>query len=159
FVSYRYGVREIVKVVRHGVSLDVVVLITGVMLFKETMESTGAVGNISLAFEAYGIPLLPALLILPALVGLLTGLTIGFVGATFPLLATLAGPDMLPALACAFGAGFVGVLLSPTHVCLLLTREYFCSDMGKVYSRMTVPALVILLASAGEYFVLKVILN
>jgi len=32
-------------------------------------------------------------------------------------------------IASAVAAGFLGVLLSPVHICLVLTREYFKADL------------------------------
>ena len=49
---YRYKPQSIFKVIKHGVSPDVIVLILGVMFFKEVMEHTGAVRNLSLFFPA-----------------------------------------------------------------------------------------------------------
>jgi len=150
-LRYKYPPVKIWKMIRHGFSLDVAVLILGVMLFKETMEATGAVGNISSFFTTAGVPLMPTLVLLPFMAGLLTGITVGYVGATFPLIASLAGGGTSEALALAFAAGFVGVLLSPVHVCLILTKEYFCARMDGVYRRMYLPALAVLASAVGLY--------
>jgi len=154
-VFYRYSIRRAASVARHGFSLDVAVLITGVMLFKSVMEASGAVGNLGGYLASHGIPLVAALLVLPFVAGLLTGLSIGFVGATFPLLAALAGGDTAWAASLAFAAGFAGVLLSPVHVCLVLTREYFAADLGGIYRKMLVPAAMVLAAALVEYSVLS----
>ena len=81
---YRYKPKSIFKVIKHGVSPDVIVLILGVMFFKEVMEHTGAVRNLSLFFLQKGIPVFPILFLLPFITGILTGLTVGFVGSAFP---------------------------------------------------------------------------
>jgi integral membrane protein (TIGR00529 family) len=155
FVRYRYGAGDLRRAVRYGFSLDVMVLILGVMLFKEVMETSGAVANLSALFAREGIPIPAALLALPFVAGLLTGLTIGFVGATFPLLVSLPGGEAAGAVALAFAAGFTGVLLSPVHVCLVLTREYFAADMGGVYRRMLLPATLVILAGLGVFAALS----
>lgn len=150
-LRYRYGPARIWKLLRHGFSMDVVTLIVGVMLFKETMQATGAVENISSFFTETGVPLMPTLVLLPFMAGILTGITVGYVGATFPLIVSLAGGATAPALALAFASGFVGVLLSPVHVCLILTREYFGADMAGIYRRMYLPALGIIAAASAIY--------
>ncbi len=96
---------------------------------------------------------MPTLMVLPLLAGVLTGLAIGFVGATFPLLASLAGGGTTWAVSLAFGAGFVGVLLSPVHVCLVLTREYFSARMNGIYRRMLVPGVIVLAVAMGQYLI------
>jgi hypothetical protein len=49
-------------------------------------------------------------------------------------------------LALAFGSGFAGVMLSPLHLCLVLTREYFNADITKVYRLLWLPSLLVLAA-------------
>jgi hypothetical protein len=155
FAFYRYRPSEILRALRKGFSLDVIVLILGVMLFKGVMETSGAVENLSAYFSSKGIPLVPMLFMLPFITGILTGLTIGFVGSTFPLLISLAGGNTVASVTFAFASGFLGVLLSPVHVCLILTREYFKADMAGIYRKMMPPVLIVLLVAAVEYFILK----
>ncbi|MFO0751886.1 MAG: DUF401 family protein [Thermodesulfovibrionales bacterium] len=54
----------------------------------------------------------------------------------------------------AFASGFLGVLLSPVHLCLVLTREYFKADAWGIYKRIIPASLVIMAAAFVEYFVL-----
>ncbi len=153
-VYYRYNFESILKVFKYGFSLDLLVLILGVVLFKETLEASGAVGNLSRFFTQYHIPLLSIVIILPFVGGLLTGFTLAFVGSTFPLFVSM--PEMTPyAFSLAFACGFIGVLLSPVHVCLILTREFFKADMWGIYKK-TIPAtLLIFLVSLAQYVILN----
>ncbi len=154
FIVLRYRVREIPRLIRYGFTLEVISLIAGIMFFKETMEASGAVKNLSAFFISHGIPVIPIVCLLPFVTGLLTGHTVGFVGSTFPLVMNVAG-NGLPIISLAFAAGFLGVLVSPVHLCLVLTREYFRADMAGVY-RMVVPASAIIFAVAvAEYLVMR----
>ncbi len=155
FFFYRYSLAAAFKVLKHGFSFDVIILIVGVMFFKETMENSGAVKNLSEFFLHLGIPALPILFLLPFLSGLLTGITVGFVGSTFPLIISITGSTSLQAISFAFAAGFLGVLLSPVHVCLILTKEYFKADLWGIYKKM-IPACVILFCAAiAGYLILQ----
>jgi hypothetical protein len=87
--------------------------------------------------------------------GMLTGLTVGFVGSTFPLLISISGGAPLSNMTLAFAAGFIGVLLSPVHLCLVLTKEYFKADMWGIYKRMLPASAVIFAAALIEYTVLR----
>ena len=107
FLLYRYRPGEVLRATRHGFALEVIVMIAGIMLFKETMEASGAVRNLSLFFVKQGIPVLPILCLLPFLTGLLTGLTVGFVGSTFPLLISISGGASLSVISLAFASGFI----------------------------------------------------
>jgi hypothetical protein len=151
FMYYRYRVAGIRQALRYGFSPEVIVMIAGIMLFKETMEASGAVKNLSNLFIQHGVPVVPVFCVLPFTAGMLTGHTVGFVGSTFPLLVTVTGKASPPLITLAFAAGFIGVLLSPVHLCLILTREYFAAELLGIY-RKTVPAcLAILVVAWGQY--------
>jgi integral membrane protein (TIGR00529 family) len=153
-VLYRYGSADVIRVLRHGFSRDVIILIFGTMLFKETMDASGAVRNLSVFFTTRGIPALPIICLLPFVTGVLTGLTVGFVGSTFPLILSMTASVSLPAISLAFAAGFIGVLLSPVHLCLVLTREYFKADMRGVYEKLLPACGLILTAALAQYLLL-----
>jgi len=74
----------------------------------------------------------------------LTGLTVGFVGATFPIITAMMGGHADPgAFTFAFASGFAGVMLSPTHLCLLLTIQYFKADMAGTYRLLYLQVLLV----------------
>jgi uncharacterized protein len=154
FFFYRYKVPAILKIIKHGFSLDVIVLILGVMFFKEAMETSGAVKNISTYLLREGIPVFPILFFLPFVTGILTGLTVGFVGSTFPLIMSIAGTSVGP-ISFAFASGFLGVLLSPVHICLVLTREYFKADIWGIYKMMVPGCVIILIGAVIQYLLLQ----
>ncbi len=155
FFVYRYGPREVFRVTKYGFALEVIVLIIGIMIFKETMEASGAVRNLSSFFLEQGIPVLPILCLLPFITGLLTGHTVGFVGSTFPLLISIQGGASLSGISLAFAAGFIGVLLSPVHLCLILTRQYFKADLWGIYTKIIPASVVIFLAALIEYLIFR----
>jgi uncharacterized protein len=155
FLYYRYPMKSIFEAFRHGFALDVIILILGVMFFKEAMESSGAVKNLSTFFIEEGIPSAPVLFLLPFITGLITGLTLGFVGSTFPLISHIAGQTSIGAISFAFAGGFLGVLLSPVHICLVLTREYFKADLWGMYKMMLPGCLIIFGVAVIQYLLLR----
>ena len=77
--------------------------------------------------------------------GILTGVTIGFVGAAFPIITVMMGGAPEPAvLTFAFASGFAGVMLSPTHLCFILTCRFLKADMAGVYRMLVIPVLLVL---------------
>ena len=100
-----------------------------------------------------GIP--PALLImlLPFISGFATGIAVGFVGASFPIIISILGKDpmlreLLAAVVLAYASGHVGQLLSPVHVCNIVTNKYFKTDLIKATSQL-VPACLSVFAGAA----------
>ncbi len=143
-------------IIRQPAMLKMLYMVTSILLFKGILEDSGAVGQISQEMLRRHIPLMPISMILPFIVGTVSGITIAFVGATFPILITLIqamgqSQLMLPYMMLALASGFMGVLLSPLHLCLLLSNEYFETSLVPVYRHMRIP-LVVLLAATICYF-------
>jgi uncharacterized protein len=151
FVFYRYSPRELITTLREGVSPSVIFMVTGIMAFKGMLDASGAIEAMPPFFKQSGLPVGAVLFALPFLVGLLTGLTVGFVGATFPILTALyGGAPGVGAVTFAFASGFAGVMLSPTHLCLLLTLRYFKADMAGAYRLLYLPVLLVFLAGLAR---------
>ncbi len=140
FLYYRYKPAEIVATLRESFSLNIVLMTTGIMVFKGMLEATGSIEALPVFFRESGLPTGVVFFALPFLVGLLTGLTVGFVGATFPIIMAMTGGHPEPAVVTfAFASGFAGVMLSPTHLCLVLTLQYFKADMARTYRLLYLP--------------------
>jgi hypothetical protein len=54
-------------------------------------------------------------------------------------------------------SGFVGILLSPAHLCLFLTLDYFRAAIRETYKILVWPALVIFLAAFSALLFLRII--
>jgi len=154
FVFYRYRFSNIMRALRYGFALEVILLVLGVMLFKEMMDGTGAVRSLGEFFMSKGVPLMLLLFILPFVSGFLTGITVGSVSSTFPLILHMLHGSPTGAVSFAFASAFLGVLLSPVHVCLILTREYFNADIWAIYSKMLPACAVIFAVAVVEYICL-----
>jgi integral membrane protein (TIGR00529 family) len=152
FRLYRYSFREIGTALRESLSLNVVLMVIGIMVFKGMLDASGAIEALPVFFEQSGLPQGVVLFTLPFLVGLLTGLTVGFVGSTFPLVVAMySGHPDPAAVTFAFASGFAGVMLSPTHLCFVLTIRYFKADMAGTYRLMYVPVALVFLVGLGVF--------
>jgi integral membrane protein (TIGR00529 family) len=131
--------------------LVMVYMVAAILIFKGVLLDSRAVDAVSAELLRWRIPLLAIAVVLPFIVGFVVGITIAFVGATFPILISLIGAygaadQTLAYLMLAMTGGFVGVLLSPLHLCLLLSNSYFATGLGPVYRLLWRPCLALLLA-------------
>ena len=55
----------------------------------------------------------------------------------------------------AYTGSFVGVMISPMHLCLVATKDYFKADMGKIYKILMLPLLFVILFA----FIIVIIKN
>jgi len=151
FVIYRYSLSEIMLTLRESFSGSIMLMVIGVMTFKGMLDVSGAIESLPVFFKQSGLPAGAVLFALPFTVGLLTGLTVAFVGATFPILVAMQGgnPD-LASVTFAFASGFAGVMLSPAHLCLLLTVRYFKADLSGTYRYMYLPVFLVFLVGLAR---------
>lgn len=151
---FRLPVKKIFEIIKYGFTLDVIVLVFGVIIFKEMLQFSGAVEGIARAITNLEIPYLLIFISLPFFMGLITGISVGFVGSTFPLLIHLK-PIISYEISLAFVSGYAGVLISPLHLCLILTKEYFNADMLGIYKKIVPATLIIFFLTLIEYTVLR----
>jgi hypothetical protein len=138
--------------------LRMIYMVAGILIFKGVLEDSRAVAAIGDELIRWHIPLSATAFLLPLLVGVVSGITIAFVGAAFPILISLVDSfgqsHLLPAyMMLGLVSGFAGVLVSPLHLCMLLSNEYFATRPEAVYRLMLLPCLI-LIAAAILYFML-----
>jgi integral membrane protein (TIGR00529 family) len=140
-------------------SLSVQCSLAGVLVFNGLLKDSGLLPVASRELAASGIPAVCVVVGLPLLAGIVTGISFGFVGASLPLVVLLmqaegSGLTPLSTLALAYGFGYMGVLLSPVHLCLLVTREYFGASLLKIYVRVLPCVAVVLVFAVVAHVVL-----
>jgi len=102
--------------------------------------------------NSIGIPLIVLVLLIAFISGLTTGISVGFVGASFPIAYSLLGMDAdtitrMGILALTYPFGLMGVMLSPVHVCFIVTSEHFKTSMVRSMGRLFLPAVLVLMVS------------
>jgi hypothetical protein len=132
-------------VIRAGFSPRIALLTAMLMVFKRILETSGALDAVAAVVDPAGVSGYILLFTAPFLVALLTGVNQAFVAITFPLLVPIVGaatPDPFLAL-FAYVSGFTGILISPAHLCLALTADYFKADLRDVYRILAGPVAVV----------------
>jgi integral membrane protein (TIGR00529 family) len=143
-----------VLLTRHVLSM--IFMVGALSAFKIILEKSGAVDAL-MHMGSADMALILAVCVLPGLVGLVTGLLMACVGITMPLLMALvpAGEPVLPWLALALTTGFAGAMLSPLHICFVLSCEYFKVDFAASWWRILLPSLLFGFAGAAYFFLMK----
>jgi integral membrane protein (TIGR00529 family) len=149
----RLGFRDFLAALLHRNTVPMLLLIFGIMAFKGALIDSQAVLEIREEMVQYHIPVLIVVVAMPFISGLITGITIGFVGATFPLLVPLfvglSPLDFLLHASLAYVSGYVGMMLSPVHICLLVTKDYFKASLAASYRHIYKPAAAVLVTWMG----------
>ena len=141
------SLRKIPAFIRTGAQPRFLTLVIAAMIFKEVVDATGAVGDISRFLRATSIPPVALCVMLPYLAGFLTGITVAFLGISLPLLMdfVMPGGELDAGLAMVvFAGGFMGVMTSPAHLCLVLSRDFYGADLAKTYRYLVAPAALVI---------------
>jgi len=138
-------------------------LVICVMAFRSMLESVGAPGKIAAELKVLRVPVELVVAILPFVAGMVTGIAIGFVGTSFPivlgLVAAIPAGGALPAyVAMAYAFGHMGQMLSPLHLCYVLSNEYFKASTWSVYRQILPSALATAAIAVAYFFALRVLL-
>jgi len=141
-------------------SLGILLMLAGVMVFKALLMTSELLPTASRELIESGIPLAVAIALLPFIAGVVTGVAVGFTAASFPLVVGLMaaeGSGLTPwaTLILAYGFGYMGMMLSPVHLCLLVTREYFSARLVDVYRTISPCVLSVALYSLLAHVVLN----
>jgi len=128
--------------------LPMLILVASIMVFKGIMNDSEAVIQIRNELMTYGIPIIIVILLMPFLSGLITGIAIGFVGTSFPLIIPMfPTTDLFTYLswaALAYTFGYMGMMLSPVHLCFLVTKDYFKASLARSYQYLFLPVLAVM---------------
>ena len=135
-------------------------VVIGIFIFKGVMLQSDAISGLGALIEGSQAALFVACIILPILGGVFTGIQVGLVGITFPILVPMvqhAGlwDERIVWLGLASMCGYIGQMISPVHVCLIVTCRFFGTGMGTVMRQMGKSCLI-LLATAVAWFALHV---
>ena len=140
------------------VSLVVIVILTRVYgAFIEAELSSGILlmEIVRSELSTFGIPVLLLVIILPFVSGLTTGIVLGYVGASFPVMLSLAGPEtggLFAAIVLSYSCGHIGMILSPIHVCFIVTTEYFKTSLYESVKGLLLPVLFVFACAAAYSF-------
>ena len=138
-----------------GMNLQLTVGVAGIMVFKAFIEGSEGVMILTELLIGFGIPLFLLALVIPFIAGLLTGNHTGAIGISYPILLSLFNDSSMYLLwhMIIFSSSYFGYVLSPFHLCNLMTVKYFNISLDKYYREIIVPFA----GTAAGIFLLSVI--
>ncbi len=142
-VTSNFSVNDVVKVLKEALNPKIVFLPIATMFYKAVVEYANLAHQIFNILSENSVPEYLVLMTLPFIVGFATGISFAFVGIAFPLLVPIVGYGSIDggALMLAYVSGMAGVLLTPMHLCLVLSVDYFKAKILRTYS-FIVPAVL-----------------
>jgi integral membrane protein (TIGR00529 family) len=142
FVLKRIEFKGIVRLLVDGFDWKPAFAIIGVMCFRYMVKESGGVEGILPYSEGLGLPPTILLLLITWMIGFTTAMPTAAVAMIFPMAISMMG-SMDSILTCILYLTIIfSYIISPMHLCLILTIEYYESQLQKVYRRLIPASLV-----------------
>ncbi len=149
-IMTRLKVKEILSLLFSKFILKTSLLIVSVLVFQKILSISPAFEILKTWDMSLGMIVLFAFFI-SFTMGFLTGVNVAYIAIAYPILFPLIEhlPNFFYLALYIYVIGFAGILLSPLHLCLVLTNEYFKSSLYRVYKYMAFPVGMMVAVSTG----------
>ena len=123
-----------------------------ILYFIQILTVTQVLQEIVTAFQSSPLPVPVIIACVSFIIGVLTGMSQGHVAIIMPIIAAMqTGSLNLAGVAMAFGVA--GQMLTPTHMCLVVTVEYFKANFFKTLKPVLIGEVMLLtIFSVYTYF-------
>jgi integral membrane protein (TIGR00529 family) len=136
--------RRMLEMLRVSFEVDLVMVVLAAMSYRAVLDASGAVVSVSGVIGGAGLPVIVIVFLLPFVIGIITGISSAMVGLSCPLLLpflVVGGEVRYDLLTLVLFGGMAGVLVTPVHLCLALSRDYFGVKFSQLY-RHVIPLVV-----------------
>ena len=148
--------KEYLVFIKNSFTIKLALAIFGIMIFREMFEVSKANVVIADAISGLAFPAIVIVIIMPLLLGLLTGYNLGAIALSYFLVQPFFGltnVSILGLTSIIFMGSFVGYLISPIHLCNVLSSDYLKTDTTRMY-KIFIPAAIFLLLVQVVFVVL-----
>jgi integral membrane protein (TIGR00529 family) len=140
---------EYIKLIKKSLTINLALAIFGIMIFRQMITVSGTDILIADTIKSLNIPVIFMIVLIPLILGLLTGYNLGAIGLSFPLVSVFFPSPMntitiVGYISLIFISSLVGYLISPIHLCNVLSSDYLKTDTTRMY-KMYVPSAIITL--------------
>ena len=137
-------------------SIKILLLVYAIFCFKDSIGASDIIASISSGSTSVA-STYAMFIILPFICAMLTGIMVGYVGAAFPILLGLADhmgmhDERLLLVMIGLVIGNAGQLLSPLHVCLVVSCDYFRVNVINSLRTLLFPVGLLVLLGLGWTF-------
>lgn len=123
-----------------------------ILYFIQLLTVIGTLDEIVNVFNNSALPQAVIIACLSFIFGVMTGMGQGYIAIVMPIVALMA-PGNIVLVGIAMVYGMAGQMVTPTHLCILVTVEYFKSRLWKTIGKCGVLSLLmVLIFSAWTYW-------
>ena len=144
------------EIIKNSLSFNLAFAIIGIMIFRQMIEASNA--NEIIASMIGGLPFhaIFIIIIIPLIMGLITGYNFGAIALSYFLVEPFfqfTNLNIIGIASLIFISSLVGYLISPIHLCNVVSSDYLKTDTTRMY-KMYIPAVIMLLIIQTSFVVL-----
>ena len=141
--------KDYIQLIKKSLTLKLALAIFGIMIFREIIDASGASYELANVLGNMSIPSISMIILIPLILGVLTGYNLGAIGLSFPIVSPFfPNPinivTLVGLISLIFISSLVGYLISPIHLCNVLSSDYLKTDTTRMY-RMFIPSVLFML--------------
>jgi integral membrane protein (TIGR00529 family) len=140
-LARRLKPRRIARMLKESFEVDLILVVLAAMSYRAVLDASGAANSVSDVVTVLGLPVPVLVFVLPLFMGVITGVSSATMGLSCPLLVSFLAPGgevKYQLMTLALFGGMTGVLMTPVHLCLALSKKYFDVKFSQIY-KYTVP--------------------
>jgi integral membrane protein (TIGR00529 family) len=137
---------DVLQMLKYALDRKLLWGIFSILFFQHMLEATGAIKDIVQIFFSSGLSTAFIIGGTAFAVGMMTGSSQGFVAIAFPVIAAIS-PGNVGLATVGFVAGLAGHMLSPAHLCLVLTVEYFKASFTKALQPVLIMEVILVIGA------------
>jgi uncharacterized protein len=151
---------KFINLIKKSLNFKLAIAIFGIMIFRQMISVSGADMLIADLIKASNIPTISMIVLIPLILGVLTGYNLGAVALSYPIIQPffpqpINGITTIGLTSLIFISSVVGYLISPIHLCNVLSSDYLKTDTTRMY-KMYVPSAVVMLLVQIVFVVLLI---
>jgi len=139
--------KDYLSILKKSLTWKLAAAIFGIMIFREMITISQAPTLITSLMQNLAFPAIIIVILIPLVLGAITGYNLGAVALSYPLLEPFfpfTGIGIVGLTSIVFMGSLIGYLISPIHLCNVVSSEYLKTDTTRMY-RWFIPAALLLL--------------
>jgi hypothetical protein len=128
--------------IKKGISPGLAIAVFAIMLYRDMAYASGVTEIVADYLQQTAVPALVIIPLLSFLIGLLTAHNMAAIPLLYSMLAPLIGADV-HLVSLLYISSFMGYLISPLHLCVVVSYDYFKPAFATLYRLMLPPAIII----------------
>jgi integral membrane protein (TIGR00529 family) len=148
--------RKYFNIIQNSISFNLAFAIIGIMIFRQMIETSNANKIIASLIGELPFHAIFIIILIPLIMGLITGYNFGAIALSYFLVEPFfyyTNLNIVGIVSIIFISSLVGYLISPIHLCNVVSSDYLKTDTTRMY-KMYIPAITMLLIIQTSFIVI-----